>query len=1374
MRATSLNLTMVTLAVLVLSGAECDPPPESQPLVHSLTVTLEEGTAATIPSNGLSYATLVISGKTTDPNSDTESVDTSAITVRVNEGRLTGDENTQPDETFTSLVGVPQDGVMKVNFTCQKGMVGEVMVQIDNKNGASTVFPMTCSQPEGETKVIFDASSCASTLVADGVSSCNVNVDVFYDFDETVINDLGFVGGDGGDYAADDLRIPQPQTILDLNVINAVASSGSVVVATNTSVLAVTNDGATLAETVALEATDENGAASFYVFSPVFGLEQVMNIQATGTDLYGVGIRADVEVTIKPFAPQSDLIFETSRNNFIGDGVSSAALSVHAKNLYGQAAELASLDLVVGSLGEATLEVRDDSTATLSGVSEEKRLILDNNGEAVLLLTGPVLEPTSEESLEITLTVSYNPGQGFELLQETLIITISPPGSLIMNVSKTPDVIQADESTSVEIAAEITVGSEPQINHPVTFKIPISDQSKIHFGQPNNPDLEYGETIRNTNENRVASVTVSAASTDIRALTTVYVSSTLDGSELSETVRLDVQRAPFLQSIVFQAAAPSALGIIGSSRPTSSVVSFILLDDLSNTMADVPVDFRVNDTAGAGVSVTSRALSDASGTVFAVFSAGTQAGPVTVVATADPDGLFGGPVTVESAPIAITGGIPNFANSSFACAGGASIFMPPASVPCAVTLVDRFTDISTGNNLVQFRAEGGNIQPAVAGAALISANFSTGDPGPSVASILSANGDSWSYGALLPTREVVEDASPRLYDNGTLGAEGGALNFFEYCFDNSSMTPCDLVSLCATDQNQFYCPLPPDIVDPSVGCWSQLLEPWDHIPGGDALFVYGALSALILGSDDPTINDLPAQQDPYCPGKYLSGEAYFNPLCGRHSIVKQAVDSYIEVHRACGAPISCLTGLQDLDFIDGDECDLAFGCFDFTTDTPCPQDGLYTIMASFRGEEAFVDLNGNGVFDFTDENDNDKHDSFESEHEPFIDMPEPFLDKNNNCGYDAFSTEPGGFQTGERMALYDAIRHSDLFVDEDGSGDYGYQSQEGDDKRDLGNGQYDRDKDIFFQTYLLSLTENKKIHLGEPCSAENVGKMVDCTLGAGRESLCIETEALYDRQGLFYEGIAQDCRIPSDVQGLEDGTAFELAFNVQDMNGNCHSPGYAGALVVNVEGAVTLNGSFAGSETTIFDDNYCGFFGALGNTRNRTRPWCEKPAELGAQNVIHSFVLKCSDENAGPTPFAIEVLASGPGGDTVVKEFGNVYCPYCGDGFVDGTEACDDGNEIAGDGCNASCIVECGWRCENDPSTPDGPQVCSVASPTDFITAGFESCDDGNLFDGDGCSENQQQEPGYDCTYQSYVGPGCHPDFPGQKSTCVPLPASGD
>ena len=180
-------------------------------------------------------------------------------------------------------------------------------------------------------------------------------------------------------------------------------------------------------------------------------------------------------------------------------------------------------------------------------------------------------------------------------------------------------------------------------------------------------------------------------------------------------------------------------------------------------------------------------------------------------------------------------------------------------------------------------------------------------------------------------------------------SDGDALNFFEYCFDGSSYTPCDLVSLCATDQNRFYCPLAPDVVDPSQGCWERLLETWDHIQGGESLFSLGALSALLLASDDPAINTVAPQQDPYCPGKYISGKPITTHSAGVTASLRKAVDTYLDVYRACGAPIACLTGLNDIDFVQGDECNLAFGCFDFSTETPCPQDGLISLMASFRG-----------------------------------------------------------------------------------------------------------------------------------------------------------------------------------------------------------------------------------------------------------------------------------------------------------------------------------------------------------------------------------------------------------------------------------------
>ncbi len=55
----------------------------------------------------------------------------------------------------------------------------------------------------------------------------------------------------------------------------------------------------------------------------------------------------------------------------------------------------------------------------------------------------------------------------------------------------------------------------------------------------------------------------------------------------------------------------------------------------------------------------------------------------------------------------------------------------------------------------------------------------------------------------------------------------------------------------------------------------------------------------------------------------------------------------------------------------------------------------------------------------------------------------------------------------------------------------------------------------------------------------------------------------------------------------------------------------------------------------------------------------------------------------------------------------------CGNSFVDPYETCDDGNVVAGDGCDDTCILEtCG-----DGTLDDG-----------------EQCDDGNRIDGDGCS----------------------------------------
>jgi cysteine-rich repeat protein len=81
----------------------------------------------------------------------------------------------------------------------------------------------------------------------------------------------------------------------------------------------------------------------------------------------------------------------------------------------------------------------------------------------------------------------------------------------------------------------------------------------------------------------------------------------------------------------------------------------------------------------------------------------------------------------------------------------------------------------------------------------------------------------------------------------------------------------------------------------------------------------------------------------------------------------------------------------------------------------------------------------------------------------------------------------------------------------------------------------------------------------------------------------------------------------------------------------------------------------------------------------------------------------------------------------------------CGDGVRTGNEACDDGNAAASDGCSAACAVEPGYSCSGAPST------CATACG-DGVKAGAEACDDGNAAASDGCSTACAVEPGFECT----------------------------
>jgi len=105
---------------------------------------------------------------------------------------------------------------------------------------------------------------------------------------------------------------------------------------------------------------------------------------------------------------------------------------------------------------------------------------------------------------------------------------------------------------------------------------------------------------------------------------------------------------------------------------------------------------------------------------------------------------------------------------------------------------------------------------------------------------------------------------------------------------------------------------------------------------------------------------------------------------------------------------------------------------------------------------------------------------------------------------------------------------------------------------------------------------------------------------------------------------------------------------------------------------------------------------------------------------------------------------------------GGCHLVVCGDGvqesYVDTGgiwqyEQCDDSNTASGDGCSSSCVVEAGHICDwNGPCHEvicgDGLQESYSLGDGNF---GYESCDDGNAVAGDGCSDACAMEPGFFC-----------------------------
>ncbi|MCA9515865.1 MAG: DUF4215 domain-containing protein, partial [Myxococcales bacterium] len=117
----------------------------------------------------------------------------------------------------------------------------------------------------------------------------------------------------------------------------------------------------------------------------------------------------------------------------------------------------------------------------------------------------------------------------------------------------------------------------------------------------------------------------------------------------------------------------------------------------------------------------------------------------------------------------------------------------------------------------------------------------------------------------------------------------------------------------------------------------------------------------------------------------------------------------------------------------------------------------------------------------------------------------------------------------------------------------------------------------------------------------------------------------------------------------------------------------------------------------------------------------------------------------------------------VIGALPDTFCTtVCGDGVVGAPrETCDDGNDVAGDGCGDRCRVEYGWTCAGAPGTSDH---CGAVCGDGRLAVGAEVCDDGHLVGAAppgprGCSDDCEVVPGFHC------GPADF-DLVGRDSTC--------
>jgi fibro-slime domain-containing protein len=136
-------------------------------------------------------------------------------------------------------------------------------------------------------------------------------------------------------------------------------------------------------------------------------------------------------------------------------------------------------------------------------------------------------------------------------------------------------------------------------------------------------------------------------------------------------------------------------------------------------------------------------------------------------------------------------------------------------------------------------------------------------------------------------------------------------------------------------------------------------------------------------------------------------------------------------------------------------------------------------------------------------------------------------------------------------------------------------------------------------------------------------------------------------------------------------------------------------------------------------------------------------ASLSGPEVAPDAVPDSADDTSSVQVKLDVLAATETAPQTCISVDGASYCVNtgCGNGILEASEECDDGNTASGEGCTADCKLETDWACP----APGSPCISTVVCGDGRIS-GNEVCDDHNTVDDDGCSADcKTLTPGWVC-----------------------------